>query len=106
MVSSHMSLPGLTIATHQIKLWLSLATTLPSSNSIFLINRKTQKLRKPITVVAPKTLVMKIKGHLRSPTSVHPPLSKSLETQEVDCQDRQSHQKYKFPFQNVGIAKQ
>ena len=31
MVSSHISLPGLTIATHQIKLWLSLATTLPPS---------------------------------------------------------------------------
>ena len=31
MVSSHTSLPGLTITTQQIKLWLSLATTLPPS---------------------------------------------------------------------------
>ena len=31
MVSSHTSLPGLTIATQQIKLWLFLATTLPPS---------------------------------------------------------------------------
>ena len=95
MVSSHTSLPGLTIATHQIKLWLSLATTLPPPNSIFLINRKTQK---PIAVVTPKTLVTKIKGHLHSPTSVHPPPPKNLETREVDCHDCQSHQKYKFPF--------
>ena len=31
MVSSHTSLPELTIATQQIKLWVSLATTLPPS---------------------------------------------------------------------------
>ena len=43
MVSSHTSLPGLTIATHHNKLWLSLATTLPTLNSVLQIKSKTPK---------------------------------------------------------------
>ena len=41
MVSSHTSLPGLTIATHQIKLLLSLATTLPQSK--LYLSEETEK---------------------------------------------------------------
>ena len=51
MVSSHTSLPGLTIATHHNKLWLSLATTLPTLNSVLQIKSKTPKPWKSITMV-------------------------------------------------------
>ena len=76
-------------------------------SQLYISNKqeKTTKLWKPITVVTPKTLVTKIEGKLHSPTSVYPQLPKNLETQEVDRQDRQSHQSTKFPLQNLGIAK-
>ena len=62
MVSSHTSLPGLTIATQQIKLWLPLATTLPPSKLYSSNKQETQENPKNQLLWPPQdTLVAKQK---------------------------------------------
>ena len=106
MVSSHTTLPGLTIATHQINygsLWPPLYLNL---NSISL-NKQENPENPETNCCGHHQHILVAKQKVPNVTQPkHIPQPQNLEIREIDRHDRKSHQNYKFKHRHCKSDRQ